>query len=617
MANIFNLDEPFNITVDTESDFWSSPNNTNPYQSKLPAGEYSVKGIYYDGKGVVWYLLDVPSSMGVACYLPAGGTNAAPSTPEDDAKCKRAASSNKYSQYVEDQNQNVYDEEDASTTNANNTSDIQDVGREMISANFELVTYDGGLLISDTSQAFQYYIEKTRTTFGLPPQWNEYVDLQFTIMGDSPTTAMHVGRVYSNTIYSNPTILSLTPGDIEFVTDNDSLMDILTGNTGVLSIDSIEKAAGKNSTGESFFRFVERWDEYIGFLNETNKFMTVALGATENGNGEFFANKKAPVGMFSEGKVSTYKNIDFADVLGSQRLIGGTPLHSKWVNFALSGQTTSQDSFSTSTRATALENLINSSFSDIARDVYFMLGGIVKSESLMSDINQVMSEATSELGSGFTGLIKAAGDILNGGHIDFPQVIDDCSYGKTLSVTMRFVSPYGDIESRYLNVLLPYMILFTLAIPRQLNSKYDVYSYPFIVKASCKGIFACDCGAITRLEVVRGGTNETEWTADGHPTAIDVQMDITPLHSKLMQSKNDGLMIKNVGLQHYLGSICGIDLTASTKTLMIETAKMLMSTGQSGIIQTGWDNMIRTVDRHIQDKFPILSAIRASNMLVD
>ena len=179
-----------------------------------------------------------------------------------------------------------------------------------------------------------------------------------------------------------------------------------------------------------------------------------------------------------------------------------------------------------------------------------------------------------------------------------------------MSVQLRFVSPYGDIESRYLNTLLPYIILFCLTAPRQLSNRYDVYMYPFIIKAACKGIFACDSGVISRLTVLRGGSQDVEWNADGHPTAIDVQLEITPLHSKLMQSKNDGLLIKNTGLQNYLSSICGVDILTSTKTLMLETAKMLLSTGRSGIFQTAFDNAMGTIDVAIQNKLSIFDAVR-------
>lgn len=622
MAKTYELDTPFSINIPNNSNFWTSPNNKDPYYAQVASGDYNVSALYYDNSGVVWYRLDVPSSYGVACYIPATDNNISNFKSEKDAAAYFATmQSEEFRKYISERTIEDMEAVNESTDSASSASGISSQSSTSVSATHELITISDNEDTIETTEVFEYYVEKTRTTFGLPPQWNSAVDIQYRI----PSTSMTVGRVYSQTIYANPTILSLTPGDIEMAKGNDTLFDILTGNSAMdLTESNIQEVVGANGSGESFFRFVDKWEEFIQFLNETNKFLTVALGASmsntdiEN-DSRYFMDWYAPPAMFSNGsKRVKYRNIDFEDVLGSQRLIGGDPMHRHWLNFAISGQLNTQDSFSTSTRSTALENLINSSFSDTARDLYFMLGGKEASEAAKNDVSQVISEAVSELGSGFTGILTAAGDLLNGGHIEFPQVIDDCAYGKALGVQMRFISPYGDIESRYLNVLLPYIILFTLAAPRQMKSNFDVYMYPFIVKASCKGIFACEMGVISRLEVIRGGSQEVEWTADGHPTAIDVQIEITPLHSKLMQSKNDGLMIKNAGLQHYLGSICGVDMTLSTKQIMLETAKMLLDpTGHSGMLQTGFDNFFRRIDKGIQDRLSICDIVRSLGIFQD
>ena len=606
MADSFNLDNTFYITIGDDTNYWSSPSNTEPYGEGLSSGIYEVNSIFLDSNGNTWYQLNMGPSFGTACFIPSSG--AFVTDPDEMKKVEDIINSSEFRQYLVDRQTDIADKNEAAEDNASN--DVDTVQNELVSANTKLIIVDNSKRLSQTSETFQYYIEKTRTTFGLPPQWSSNVDIQFPI----PGTNTFIGRVYSQTIYANPTIISLTPGDIEMVTDNDTLLGMLTGENGnSLSYSGISKAVENSmNSGESFFRFVDKWEDYIKFLNEINKFIVVALGASVRQEDEtYFADRRAPSAMFVDAtNSSTYKDIDFKDVLGSQRLISGQPMHEHWLNFAISGQVTSEDSFSTSTRSTALESLINNNFSDTARDLYFMLGGKNIDEDAQKDINQVVSDVTNELGSGFSGIIKAAADILKGGHIDFPQVIDDCSYGKVMSVQLRFVSPYGDIESRYLNTLLPYIILFCLTAPRQLSNRYDVYMYPFIIKAACKGIFACDSGVISRLTVLRGGSQDVEWNADGHPTAIDIQLEITPLHSKLMQSKNDGLLIKNTGLQNYLSSICGVDILTSTKTLMLETAKMLLSTGRSGIFQTAFDNAMGTIDVAIQNKLSIFDAVR-------
>ena len=615
MAEYYDVPSAFQIYVQDQGlTFWGSPSNSKPRDPKLSPGRYTVTEIYYDNNGTTWYHLDATKD-GVTVWVPANNYGYEFPTADDEATNNALFGSDEYKEYLREQLGLIQEETETAVAEAatdSTTAESQLAASGYGSATLFKVYEDA---IVGSGGEFDYYIEKTRVAFGMPPQWTKYVDPRMRI-----TESMTVGRLYSRTIFTNPTILSLTPGDLKFVTDNDDLMDALMGGDEN-SIGSAISSMASGSSTESFFKFQEKWSDYISYVDELNKFLLIAMSTNDvkqSSDVVPMKDRRPPAGMFGHGAgvATSYKDIHLDDVIG-QGLFGGV-LQKQWVNFVVSGDVSARDDFSTSDRATTIESLVNSNVSDIIRDASFMLGMDPASEStglIRSDIQAAISEATSTLGSGLKGLIEAATDILQGGRISFPHVIDDCTYGKTMSVPLRFVSPYGDNESRYLNILLPYVLLLGFTLPRQLKNKYDMYTYPFCVKASCRGIFACELGIIGRMDVVRGGNDNTEWTSDGQPTAMDVNLEIIPLHSKLMMSENDILMIKNLGMQHYLGSICGVELTLPTSDLIKQTWEALKG-GESGLIYSMLRNSARHLITGISNWTP-LSFLRDTGILED
>lgn len=597
MAKNYTLPETFNINTGTDgASYWNSPHNTSP-SGYLPDGTYSVSEVYYDDNGTTWYMIDgYQTDFGGMVFLQANSGQFTFSTLNDKHANDAMLSSPDYQNYLDERVNEINQSNSQMANSALDETVSTQITTSSYGSSSMISALDENFVVGSDNQDFEYFIEKTRLTFGMPPQWTKYVDPRIKLSEN-----MAVGRLYSKTIYTNPTILSLTPGDLKFVTDNDDLMDAFSsGDEGIIT-GALEAMQQNGQTTDSFFRFEDKWEEYCEYVTTLNKFLLIAMSVNDvrqDADMKPMKDRRPPAQMFtnSAAAVSAYKDISLIDVIGKGLLGGAMQLH--WVNFAVSGDVQANDNFTTSDRATTIESLVNSNMSDIIRDVSFMTGGaIANEEALKSDIQNIMKDATDTLGSGVSGIISAAVDVLQGGRISFPHVIDDCTYGKTMSVPMRFVSPYGDSESRYLNVLLPYLLLMGFTLPRQLYGKYDMYTYPFVCKAACRGVFACDLGIISNLSVVRGGADNSEWTADGQPTAIDITLDITPLHSKLMQSSNDYLLIKNIALQHYIGSICGVELTLPTKDLIMETWQALTS-GESNFLYS----MARNTAGHLISK---------------
>ena len=255
-----------------------------------------------------------------------------------------------------------------------------------------------------------------------------------------------------------------------------------------------------------------------------------------------------------------------------------------FVHFAANGQANVRESFSTETRASVLESSISGSISDVMKDVSFMVGtGIMDDSSVAGDIDTLRSAINASYGSSFLNILDVAMDIVKGGTVSWPQMVGNVSWGREYTFNVKFMTPYGDTESRFLNVILPYVCLMCLWLPKQMETAMDMYTWPFVVQAYAKGIFACPAGVLTNIEVSHGGGEETGWTGSGHQTEVDVSFSITPLHTKLSMSGNNFFFLKNVGLQNYMGTICGVDLTMPQDKLIAQTAEMLWGTWWSEI----------------------------------
>lgn len=456
-----------------------------------------------------------------------------------------------------------------------------------------------------TARDANSYISRMARTFGMPPQWTDAVDPRV-LFGD-----FMVGRRYTETILASPTILSLCPGKLVY---NDGLL----GAVEELAEGDVAGAL-TNGTFEPFWQFEELWHndpkEGGGYLNYCNILcryaaicLTVRNGELSDG-GEFnLAQKATPWGgtyatmdmqrlldpaFFSQNtggalfnaarngmknivsnvaalfgfavQAGTTQSSDFSVWETLKKNLKAIEYH--FVHFNANGQLAPSESFATETRPTVIETMINGAVTDTIKDVHFLLSGEMGS-ALSGDLATFGTLASESLGGAIGSLLGAGSEILRGGTIAFPQVIDNCTWGREFQFTCKFTSMYGDVESRFLNVIMPYLCLMAFFLPKQLKHKIDMYAHPPVVRAFARGIYACDIGVLTGIQVKRGGEDDTAWTASGQPMEIDVTFSIKALHTSLMQSDSQIWFAKNIGLQLYIGTLCGIDMTVPHKYLI-------------------------------------------------
>lgn len=446
--------------------------------------------------------------------------------------------------------------------------------------------------------AYDAYIGKLTKVFGLPPQWTPYVDRRLDF------GRYLVGRRYTETIMVSPTILSLCPGKIKV---SDGLANAIesAGNG-----ESISKSIGDAMTSgvtDPFWDFEENWNGKNGYIRYCNVLcayaaicMSISEGDPADGGEYKLSDRTPPWGGSRYGEIDVSEFLSpetpntISEALFGSSTIPGTfkdmissalsnltatasNLDMHYVHFNANGQLNTREDFSTELRSSMIEDAINGVVNNTIKDVAFIMNGKISSD-VQADLDEYVNLASASLGGTLGTLLSTATEILKGGQVSFPQIIDKVSWGREFTFSVKFVSVYGDIESRFLNVVMPYLCLACLFLPKQLPATVDMYAYPPVVRAFARGVYACQCGVVTNVSVRRGGENDTAWTASGQPMEIDVDFSIKAIHQNLMQSNSRVWFAKNVGLQLYIGTICGIDMTVP----QTELVKMTMESFGKG-----------------------------------
>lgn len=458
--------------------------------------------------------------------------------------------------------------------------------------------------------------------FGGPPSYTPQVDPRIQISAGNRKVT--IGRTMGETVYANPTIVSITPGKARVR----GLTSFMSSDFGInamvdsLKENSSDASAAAQSLDERmngakyFYDFASAWKEYGNMVNLLCRVMAILIGIGD----------KNVMGTTQKYKYYNYINWQHTDSTSDNNSAdSGSGIINRifswmsdqgdqifidknsYVHFYAGVSTDSSDSMTTQTRESSIQSRLESLFTDEMKDIAFLAGDI--GSSLTNDVKQSISDAFSaeglDPGSGWADMLTKGIGYLSGAKMVFPQFIDDFSYGKDITVNCRFVSPYGDPESIMEYVFIPLAHVMAFSLPRQ--DSRNTFKAPLLVRGFSKGFFNTEMGVVTSLRINRGGPDNMSWTADGLPTEIEVTFDITPLYSSLFLSStsNPTDFMYNDGLIEYLCTICGADMSAdniSTKinlfsTLAVDTVKDIPSSIIQSIWRDGLGNVINNIRR--------------------
>lgn len=389
--------------------------------------------------------------------------------------------------------------------------------------------------------------------FGIPYQFMDTVDRRL--------NNTELGRKYSEKIVSRLPLLFLTPGRQVFMEDfsKDDAGSVLSYLTGGGSGDVSELITGKGK----YYSFKFDYETYYNYVNAMAHSVAYYMGIDNEvvGIGD---NKSVKLSSFdwSNATSSSFKSFFNA----SENIV-----------FYLDGMTQVSESFGNNTTESSLAATING-FSDTAKEIQFILGdqkSVVSSMvegagNLTDSITQSLSGLVGTVGGGLLGSLAKSGvtTVLQGGKIIFPEIWQDSSYERDYSLEIKLRSPDHDNLSIYLNILIPYIHLLALCLPKGSEEDPNAYTSPFLVKAFCKGMFNVDMGMITSMSVTKGA--ECCWNDDGLPTQIDISLTIKDLYSSLfMTGYGNGLwsqksikyIVNNTSMMDFLANMAGLNLS--------------------------------------------------------
>ena len=526
---------------------------------------------------------------------------------------------------------------DANATSDSTTLAMQDVAALYVkNSNTEHLVPPLRIDADDYTKSRLFAVTRS---YGVPPQWTKYVDprvYSFSPINNTPDNksndiAIGLGRRYSSVIVSNPTIIEIAPGTMKYsnwllnASDVVNDMDNIIGGADNGTIEQIAKSLDNNHG--SFYKITPNFNNgnnvvfagvvrhgYITYVDLLMKYAAIFLSRVDSkkgdtGEGEFYpyysygnATDTEPIPMplakrkplFVDGtsteeyaKISWYaynKPLGWVTVggflSGAKVSLNGPGTGDSsdkfdYIKFYLSGSTSANDNFETNVEDSLLSNLANTINSGLKEAAYFTdaVGSFADdlNKGFTDIFNSTKLNGENPL-AGLTGLTT----LLGGAKITFPKIITESSYGKSINCECTFVSVYGETESIYLNSIRPYLHLLAFVLPHQVRSNLEMYTFPFIVKAYCRGLFNVEMGVISSFSVTRGGNDNALWSFEGAAELITVNFEVTPLLTNLvMSSINDGpgWVLRNKGLAEYMSAITAYDARNDKYELSLEIAE--------------------------------------------
>lgn len=243
--------------------------------------------------------------------------------------------------------------------------------------------------------------------------------------------------------------------------------------------------------------------------------------------------------------------------------------NNSYVQFYVDPDVGYNESMSNSTGESKLKGMFDSG-SEMFKEIAFIAnsGG---TEDFAEGMTDFLSGSTAYLAEKFssggsftsilTRLLGVSSNIVKGDNIVIPDVYQSSKFEKSYSFTVHLKAPYGSKKCWFFEIGVPLMHLLALALPKQTSA--NTYGSPFMVKAYVDGVFSCNIGIVSSIEINKNVSPDS-WTVDGLPSEVDVRLSIDDLYSDLSMSSQENPIqfINNASLVEYLAVTCGMNLIA-------------------------------------------------------
>lgn len=122
--------------------------------------------------------------------------------------------------------------------------------------------------------------------------------------------------------------------------------------------------------------------------------------------------------------------------------------------------------------------------------------------------------------------------LMAGSRIDFPMVWKSSAFQPSYSFTVRLYNPYPqdpDFTSKY--IVGPIVAIMLLGVPRSQDS--STFTWPFLHRIKCPGLFSLDPGFISNITIVKGG-DQQQISFQQKMSIVDVRIDVGSLYNSML-----------------------------------------------------------------------------------
>lgn len=266
------------------------------------------------------------------------------------------------------------------------------------------------------------------------------------------------------------------------------------------------------------------------------------------------------------------------------------------------------EDFSNNTKESAVAGLFETAESAV-KELNFWAGGAKATnklqeigDNLTQSIDSVSEDILKVLGLGGSNLDNIgnyAGHIITGSNIIFPEMWGDSSYTKSYNFSINLVSPYGDPESIFLNIIQPMMFILPFVMPRQTSG--NSYTSPFLVRVVAKGWFSCDMGLVEGISIEKGGSDA--WTANGMPLEVKLGIRVKDLYTSMSMASTSQPMLyfNNPTLIEFLATTCGVNTIQPNISLKIMTMLNLFANAATDIPTNLYSKTVQYLNNKVME----------------
>ena len=453
-----------------------------------------------------------------------------------------------------------------------------------------------------------FNIKSINGIFGMPYQFTDIVDPRIDSSGVYGGDEGSLGGKYAEKIVARMPILFLAPCKQQFLKGKDqkTIKSMLTKLSALGEDGNNTPLFTKKDTMIKYYSTEYCYDAYYRHVNSMCSQLSIFMGIQDVPI-KFNTNRGKPIKIkninWGDGGSNGVRNEEFARFFASKQAVA----------FYVDGLDSLSESFSNSTTESQLASTVNG-FSDTANEIQFLLGTENLASKMMQETARGVSDSIGQmlgnLNGGLLGDLANSGvtTIAGGGKIIFPKIWQDSSFDRSYSFDIKLRSPDNDNVSLFFNIMVPFIHLLALVLPKSFYDKSigvnpNGYVTPYLCRAYCKSMFNIDMGMITNMSVTRGGT--TQWSASGIPTQMDISITIEDLYSALFLTYGEGSknplnvakgiknLVTNTYMMDYLSNLAGVNILDQTE--LDRKVKLILNSLTIGKLENDLKNDIYNI----------------------